>query len=127
MQRLFLDDYLDPRVVVTSFGWWFPERSGDKFVWDKSNINILTRSEAPYDAAIGTTDCVAYLAASACSRRQEALTQILGTIPTSDAGSMSRCHRVRGNGDEKWIATGLFGTRAVQPDQLHPGAQPRAR
>ena len=56
MQRLSLDDYLDPRVVVASFGWWFPEHPEGMFAWDKSNINILTRSEPPYDPAIGTTD-----------------------------------------------------------------------
>ena len=56
VQRLFLDDHLDPRIVVTSFGWWFPERSGNNFDWDKSNINVLTRSEAPYDVGVGTTD-----------------------------------------------------------------------
>jgi anaerobic selenocysteine-containing dehydrogenase len=56
VQRLFLDDHLDPRIVVTSFGWWFPEHSGNMFDWDKSNINVLTRSEAPYDVGVGTTD-----------------------------------------------------------------------
>jgi anaerobic selenocysteine-containing dehydrogenase len=55
VQRLSLDDYLDPRVVVVSFGWWFPE-AGNMFGWDKSNINILTTSDPPYDPAIGTTD-----------------------------------------------------------------------
>jgi anaerobic selenocysteine-containing dehydrogenase len=56
VQRLFLDDHLDPRIIVSSFGWWFPERLGNMFDWDKSNINVLTRSEAPYDPGVGTTD-----------------------------------------------------------------------
>ena len=43
-------------MVVASFGWWFPEHPEEMFAWDKSNINILTRSEPPYDPAIGTTD-----------------------------------------------------------------------
>jgi anaerobic selenocysteine-containing dehydrogenase len=56
VQRLALDDALDPRIVVTSFGWWFPEERGTVFGWDKSNINVLTRSEPPYDPGIGTSD-----------------------------------------------------------------------
>lgn len=56
VQRLALNDELDPRIVVVSFGWWFPERSSTLFDWDKSNINVLTRSEPPYDPGIGTSD-----------------------------------------------------------------------
>jgi len=56
VQRLALDDTLDPRVIVTSFGWWFPEDRSGVFGWDKSNINVLTRSEPPYDPGIGTVD-----------------------------------------------------------------------
>jgi len=54
VQRLAYNDDLDPRIVIASFGWWFPERSGNLFGWDESNINVLTRSEPPYDAGIGT-------------------------------------------------------------------------
>ncbi len=56
VQRLALDDELDPRIVVISFGWWFPEERSTLYGWDKSNINILTRSEPPYDPGIGTVD-----------------------------------------------------------------------
>ena len=56
VQRLALDDSLDPRIVVTSFGWWFPEDKTGVYGWDKSNINVLTRSEPPYDPGIGTVD-----------------------------------------------------------------------
>ena len=55
-QRLAYDPDLDPRIVVTSFGWWFPEEKTGVFGWDKSNINVLTRSEPPYDPGIGTSD-----------------------------------------------------------------------
>jgi len=55
-QRLVLNDHLDPRIVVPSFGWWFPERSKNLFDWDRANINVLTRSEPPYDPGIGTSD-----------------------------------------------------------------------
>jgi anaerobic selenocysteine-containing dehydrogenase len=56
VQRLALDDELDPRIVVTSFGWWFPEERSGVYGWDRSNINVLTRSEPPYDPGIGTVD-----------------------------------------------------------------------
>lgn len=56
VQRLALDEDLDPRTVVTSFGWWFPEKRSTMFDWSKSNINVLTRSEPPYDPGIGTVD-----------------------------------------------------------------------
>jgi len=55
-QRLVLNDHLDQRIVVPSFGWWFPERAANLFDWDRSNINVLTRSEPPYDPGIGTSD-----------------------------------------------------------------------
>ena len=55
-QRLAFNPDLDPRIVVVSFGWWFPEDRLKLFGWDKSNINILTRSEPPYDPGIGTVD-----------------------------------------------------------------------
>ncbi len=53
-QRLAYNRDLDRRIVVASFGWWFPERPGDLSGWDESNINVLTRSEPPYDPGIGT-------------------------------------------------------------------------
>jgi hypothetical protein len=28
VQRHALDNYLAPRIVITSFGWWVPERGG---------------------------------------------------------------------------------------------------
>jgi anaerobic selenocysteine-containing dehydrogenase len=45
-QQLCLDPDLDPRVVMASFGWWFPEDGAEtQYGWRKSNINILTESE----------------------------------------------------------------------------------
>jgi anaerobic selenocysteine-containing dehydrogenase len=55
-QKLVLNDQLDPRIVVVSFGWWYPEREAEHFAWDQANINILTRSSPPYDSGIGTSD-----------------------------------------------------------------------
>jgi anaerobic selenocysteine-containing dehydrogenase len=52
-QRLALDRSLHPRVVIASFGWWFPEDRSGHYGWDRSNINILTSDEGPYDPASG--------------------------------------------------------------------------
>ena len=52
-QRLAFEPSLDPRVVIASFGWWFPEDRDDKFGWDRSNINMLTCDEGPYDPVSG--------------------------------------------------------------------------
>ncbi len=40
----------------SSFGWWFPEDRTDVCGWDRANINVLTRSEPPYDPGIGTVN-----------------------------------------------------------------------
>jgi len=55
-QKVRLNQDIDPRVVVVSYGWWFPE-SGDLELsgWKESNINILTSSAPPYDPALGST------------------------------------------------------------------------
>ena len=52
--KLSLD--IDPRVVVVSYGWWFPERRDLELSgWKESNLNILTSSDPPYDPALGST------------------------------------------------------------------------
>ncbi len=51
-----LNREVDPRVIVLSFGWWFPERSDLELSgWKESNLNILTNNDPPYDPAIGST------------------------------------------------------------------------
>jgi anaerobic selenocysteine-containing dehydrogenase len=45
---------IDPRVIHTPHGWWFPEQSApDHGLW-QSNANVLTRNGPPYDPAMGT-------------------------------------------------------------------------
>jgi anaerobic selenocysteine-containing dehydrogenase len=45
---------IDPRVVAAEHGWWFPEEAGPEHgVW-KSNVNLLTDNQPPYDPAMGT-------------------------------------------------------------------------
>jgi anaerobic selenocysteine-containing dehydrogenase len=55
-QILKLDPYLDPRLVFPSMGWWFPEEPEEQFQFRKSNINILTNSEPPYDPEVGAVE-----------------------------------------------------------------------
>jgi anaerobic selenocysteine-containing dehydrogenase len=46
---------MDPGVVVAQASWWYPEEPGpDHGLW-KSNANVLTRNDPPYDPAIGST------------------------------------------------------------------------
>ena len=55
-QKVRLNQDIDPRVVVVSYGWWFPESSDLELSgWKESNINILTSSDPPYDPALGST------------------------------------------------------------------------
>ena len=55
-QKLELDLDLDPRVVFASFGWWFPEESEDLYQFRKSNINVLTDGDSPYETMVGSEE-----------------------------------------------------------------------
>ncbi|MFA7282130.1 MAG: molybdopterin dinucleotide binding domain-containing protein [Sterolibacterium sp.] len=53
-QRAKLIGGMDPRVVSSQHGWWFPEEKGAEHgIW-QSNVNVLTNTEAPHDPAMGT-------------------------------------------------------------------------
>ncbi len=55
-QKAKLNAEIAPRVVILSYGWWFPERKDLELSgWKESNLNILTNSAPPYDPAIGST------------------------------------------------------------------------
>jgi hypothetical protein len=55
-QKSKLDANLNPRVIILSFGWWFPERKElDLLGWKESNLNILTSNHPPYEPTLGTT------------------------------------------------------------------------
>jgi anaerobic selenocysteine-containing dehydrogenase len=61
-QKAKLDREIDPRVVILSFGWWFPERKDLELSgWKESNLNILTENGPPYDPTIGSTPLRAVL------------------------------------------------------------------
>jgi anaerobic selenocysteine-containing dehydrogenase len=53
-QKAKLTTGIDPRVIHVEHGWWFPEdASPDHGIW-KSNANLLTDNQPPYDPAMGT-------------------------------------------------------------------------
>lgn len=53
-QRAMITGGIDPRVVNVQFGWWFPEDPAPEYgIW-RSNANVLTSNEPPYDPAMGT-------------------------------------------------------------------------
>mgnify|MGYP000190005339 CR=1 FL=1 len=55
-QKAKLDHEIDSRVVILSYGWWFPERKDLELNgWKESNINILTDNNPPYEPGIGST------------------------------------------------------------------------
>ena len=61
-QKAKLNSEIDPRVIVLSFGWWFPERKDLELSgWKESNLNILTDNEPPYEPTMGTTSLRAVL------------------------------------------------------------------
>ena len=53
-QKAKLTTGIDPRVIHVEHGWWFPEEPGPEYgIW-KSNANLLTDNQPPYDPAMGT-------------------------------------------------------------------------
>ncbi len=55
-QKLALNPGLDPRVIIPSWGWWFPEAPPECACdWEKSNLNVIIPNE-PYEAATGSTE-----------------------------------------------------------------------
>ena len=53
-QKARVTEEIDPRVIHIEHGWWFPEEEGPEHgVW-KSNANVLTSNDPPYDPAMGT-------------------------------------------------------------------------
>jgi anaerobic selenocysteine-containing dehydrogenase len=53
-QKAKLTSGIDPRVIHAEHGWWYPEISDPEHgVW-RSNVNVLTDNQPPYDPAMGT-------------------------------------------------------------------------
>jgi anaerobic selenocysteine-containing dehydrogenase len=56
-QKITLAPEIDPRVVVVEYGWWFPEEGpAASYGWDRSNVNILTDDQPPYNREMGSTN-----------------------------------------------------------------------
>jgi anaerobic selenocysteine-containing dehydrogenase len=55
-QVLSLDPNLDPRLVYAAFGWYFPEESEDLYQFRRSNINVLTDIDPPYENLTGAIE-----------------------------------------------------------------------
>jgi len=54
-QMAKLNSDIDPRVIVLSFGWWFPERKDLELSgWKESNLNLLTDNGPPYEPTMGS-------------------------------------------------------------------------
>ncbi len=53
-QKLALEPSLDPRVVMGSFGWWFPDDPADFYGLHKSNINVLVPTDRPHEPTVGS-------------------------------------------------------------------------
>ena len=53
-QKLKYNSDLDPRIIYSAFGWWFPEKKSDAFYgWTESNFNVLTSNTEYLDPALG--------------------------------------------------------------------------
>ncbi|MCC6475021.1 MAG: molybdopterin-dependent oxidoreductase [Burkholderiales bacterium] len=52
-QRLSLNRSLDPRVVVATFGWWYPESAESAYGWEDGNINMVTAYGPEFDPSTG--------------------------------------------------------------------------
>lgn len=53
-QKAHLSNSIDPRVIITEHGWWYPEERAAAHGWDESNINILTDNNPPYARELGS-------------------------------------------------------------------------
>jgi len=56
-QKAILSPDLHPKVVLVDYAWWFPEDGpADLYGWTKSNVNILTNDQPPFNREMGSVD-----------------------------------------------------------------------
>jgi anaerobic selenocysteine-containing dehydrogenase len=56
-QRARLVDGMDPKVIAAAYGWWFPEQGpSDQYGWHKSNLNLLTTKNPPYNPLMASVN-----------------------------------------------------------------------
>lgn len=54
-QKANLVPFIDPRVVLADYGWWFPEKDASTLHgWSESNLNVLTSGDRPWSKELGT-------------------------------------------------------------------------
>lgn len=53
-QKAELFEGIDPRVVNAQASWWYPEDPGPDHGLFKSNANVLTSNDPPYDPVFGS-------------------------------------------------------------------------
>jgi anaerobic selenocysteine-containing dehydrogenase len=74
-QRAKITDGIDARVIAAQHGWWFPEDPPPEYgVW-KSNVNLLTDNQPPYDPAMGTYQLRALLCRVSRAEKPDGSTQ----------------------------------------------------
>jgi anaerobic selenocysteine-containing dehydrogenase len=52
-QKLHFNKAIDPRVIIATFGSWFPEQADDLFGWQRANLNMVTPNGPEYDPTTG--------------------------------------------------------------------------
>jgi anaerobic selenocysteine-containing dehydrogenase len=59
--RAKLTDGLHPKVVEAPFAWWYPEEKAPEHGCFKSNINVITSCDGPFDPIAGSPILKAFL------------------------------------------------------------------
>jgi len=54
--RVRLTTDVEPDVVSTGMGWWYPEAAGPWFAADDVNVNAAMRYGEPFDPVVGSAD-----------------------------------------------------------------------
>jgi len=55
MQRAKLTQDIHPKVVSSQHAWWFPEEPRPEHGCFKSNVDVLTSSDPPFDPCVGAS------------------------------------------------------------------------
>lgn len=55
-QKVKLSSGIDPRVVIATYGHWYPEKGASAlFGWNEANVNLLTDDQPPFNREMGST------------------------------------------------------------------------
>ncbi len=53
-EKATLSPNIHPQVIISDFGWWFPEKDEDLHGWSESSLNVLTDNNPPYARELGS-------------------------------------------------------------------------